>query len=265
MKQESFESLNREHINNIQKVGYTIVDNVLSVDECKLISEKLDKLTNDDLEDFGKERLAKLNESGILRVLMAKDEYFSTLILHPKVYPIISAILGESAILHLQNSIIVYPEKKHGQSHFHRDFQKDFTSTKPLSLNTLWMIDAFDNKTGATWVVPGTHKESEWPSEEFLEKNALQINGTAGSVMIFDSMLIHRGGSNTSNIIRRAVNHQFTRPFIKQQINLPNLLGEKYDKGSKLGQVLGYWSIPPDSVEQFRCDPDKRTYRSDQG
>lgn len=265
MEQSSSESLNEKYLNDIKKDGFAIVNEVLSVDECKLISEKLDKLTYDDLGYFGKERLSKLNEIGILRALMAKDEYFTTLILHPKVYPIISTILGESAILNLQNSIIVYPEKKHGQSHFHRDFQKDFTSSKPLSLNTVWMIDRFDNETGATWIVPGTHKESEWPSEEFLEKYALQVNGKAGSVMIFDSMLIHRGGSNTSNIIRRAVNHQFTRPFIKQQINLPNLLGEKYDKDSKLGQVLGYWSIPPDSVEQFRCDPDKRTYRRGQG
>src|SRR3972149_11790584 len=143
MKQESFESLNSEHINNIQKVGYTIVNNVLSVDECKLIAEKLVKLTEEDLKYFEKERLAQLNEIGIIRALMAKDGYFTTLILHPKVYPIVSAIMGETAILHLQNSIIVYPEKKHGQSHFHRDFQKDFVSSKPLSLNAIWMIDDF--------------------------------------------------------------------------------------------------------------------------
>jgi len=265
MEQQSFESQKEDHINKIQKDGYTIVNNVLSLDECKLISEKLDKLTEEDLKYFGKERLAQLNEIGIIRALMAKDGYFTTLILHPKVYPIVSAIMGETAILHLQNSIIVYPEKKHGQSHFHRDFQKDFVSSKPLSLNAIWMIDDFNRETGATWIVPGTHKESEWPSEEYLEKNAIQVNGKAGSVMIFDSMLIHKGGSNKSNIIRRAVNHQFTRPFIKQQIDLPSFLGEKYDKNSKIGQILGYWSIPPNSVEQFRCDPDKRTYRSGQG
>lgn len=265
MEQQSFESKKEDHINKILKDGYTIVNNVLSLDECKLICEKLDKLTEEDLKYFGKEKLTHLNEIGIIRALMAKDGYFTTLILHPKVYPIVSAIMGETAILHLQNSIIVYPEKKHGQSHFHRDFQKDFVSSKPLSINAIWMIDDFNRETGATWIVPGTHKESEWPSEEYLEKNAIQVNGKAGSVMIFDSMLIHKGGSNTSNIIRRAVNHQFTRPFIKQQIDLPSFLGEKYDKNSKIGQILGYWSIPPNSVEQFRCDPNKRTYRSGQG
>ena len=253
------------HSEKINKLGYTVIENVLSENACRITAEKLDKINEDEKEEFGVERLKKLNEIGILRVLLSKDEYFTNLILHPKVYPLISVIIGETAILHLQNAIVVYPEKKHGQSHFHRDFAKDFVSSKPLSLNALWMIDEFNNKTGATWIVPGTHKMEDWPSSEYLENNAIQASGKAGSVLVFDSMLIHRGGSNISNIIRRAVNHQFTRPFIKQQIELPSYLGNKYDKNSKIGQVLGYWSIPPKSVDQFRCKPEERTYRSGQG
>lgn len=254
-----------KHIEKIQKDGYTIIENVLTNDECKTVSEKLDRINEKEINEFGKERLEKNNEVGILRVLLSEDEYFTNLIIHPKVYPVVSSIVGDTAILHLQNAIIVYPETKHGQSHFHRDFAKDFLSTKPLSLNTLWMIDEFNNETGATWVVPQTHKQENWPSNEYLEKNAIQVNGKPGSVMIFDSMLIHRGGSNTSKIIRRAVNHQFTKPFIKQQIDLPSYLGNKYDKESKIAQVLGYWTIPPKNIDEFRCDPDKRTYRSGQG
>jgi len=254
-----------DHIENIGKNGYTIVEDVLSSDECKIISEKLDKINEEEKKEFGVERLEKLNEVGILRVLLSRDEYFASLILHPKVYPLISAIIGETAILHLQNVIIVNPEKKHGQSHFHRDFAKDFVSSKPLSLNALWMIDNFNDKTGATWFVPGTHKIEGWPSNNYLEKNAIQLSGKAGSVLVFDSMIIHRGGSNVSQLPRRAINHQFTRPFIKQQIDLPAYLGNKYDGSSKFGQVLGYWSIPPKSVEQFRCNPEDRTYRNGQG
>jgi len=254
-----------KHIDRINVDGYTIIENVLTPDELKIISEKLDKFDEEERNEFGRERLEKLNEIGILRIILKKDEYFSTLVIHPKVYPIISAIVGETAILHLQNAIIVYPERKHGQSHFHRDFAKDFVSNKPLSINALWMIDNFNEETGATSVVPGTHLQNNWPSQEYLEERVVQVNAKAGSVMVFDSMLIHRGGSNKSNIIRRAINHQYTRPFIKQQIDLPSYLGKKYDKQGKLGQVLGYWSIPPKTVEEFRCDPDKRTYRSGQG
>ena len=253
------------HLKKIAKNGFTIIENVLLDNECKNISDKLDIINEEEQNEFGIERLEKINENGILRSLLLKDEKFTDLIIHPKVYPIISTIVGETAILHLQNAIIVFPQKKHGQSHFHRDFPKDFVSSKPLSINAFWVIDEFNSETGATWVVPKTHKMENWPSEEFLEKNAIQISAKAGSVLVFDSMLIHRGGSNVSNITRRAVNHQYTRPFIKQQIDLPRYLGDKYDKESKIGQVLGYWSIPPKSVEQFRCEPKERTYRSGQG
>ena len=74
MEQKSFESLNEEHVNSIQKDGFTIVNDVLTLDECKLISEKLDKLTDEDLKHFDKERLTELNEIGIIRALMAKDQ-----------------------------------------------------------------------------------------------------------------------------------------------------------------------------------------------
>lgn len=253
------------HVKEVSQNGFTIIPDVLSLDECKNISYKLDKVNEKEQEEFGKQRLEKLNEIGILRSLLINDKEFTELIIHDKIYPIISELVGETAILHLQNAIIVSPEKKHGQNHFHRDFAKDFVSSKPLSINVFWMIDEFNSKTGATWVVPKTHKIENWPSEEFLEENAIQIKGKAGSVLVFDSMLIHRGGSNVSNIIRRAINHQYTKPFIKQQIDLPRYLKDKYDKESKIGQVLGYWAVAPKNIEEFRCEPNKRTYRRGQG
>lgn len=254
-----------EHVKNIENNGFTIIEDVLSSDECKTISKKLDTLDAKDRAKYGVDKLLKINEIGIIRALMNEDEFFINLILHPKIYPIISRIIGDTGIIHLQNAIIVYPETKHGQSYFHRDFAKDFLCTKPISINAIWMIDEFTNETGATWVVPGTHKIVDDITDQELEKRAIQAEGKAGSVMIFDSMLIHRGGSNRSNKIRRAINHQYTRPFIKQQIDLPQLLRDKFDKKNKIGQVLGFWSIPPKSVDEFRCDPEKRTYRSGQG
>jgi ectoine hydroxylase-related dioxygenase (phytanoyl-CoA dioxygenase family) len=253
------------HLENIDRIGYTIIEDVISQEECKIISSKLDEIDEKQIKEFSMDRLQKLKEKGIIRALVEKDDYFVNLILNQKVFEVVSSILGDTAILHLQNGIVVEPEIKHGQSHFHRDFAKDFTSSKPLSINAFWIIDDFNEQTGATWVVPYTHKSLVWPSEHYLEKNAVQINAKSGSIFVFDSMLIHRGGNNRSNSRRRAVNHQYTRPFIKQQIDLPSLLKGRYDIESKLGQVLGFWSVPPKSVREFRNDPDKRTYRSGQG
>jgi ectoine hydroxylase-related dioxygenase (phytanoyl-CoA dioxygenase family) len=237
---------------------------VITPDECKLISNKLDHFHQKEIEQYGEDYLKQIHEFGTIRALIDKDIYFEKTILNNEVFNIISKVLGDTAILHLHNGIVIHSETKHRQAMFHRDFQKNFSSNKPLSLNAFWAIDDFNEKTGGTLIVPKTHK-MDYPPDEYLQKNEIQIVTNSGSVLVFDSRLIHRGGINTSGKPRRALNHQYTLPFIKQQIDFPNMLKGKIDAESKLAQTLGFWTIPPKSVEEFRADPEKRSYRSGQG
>jgi ectoine hydroxylase-related dioxygenase (phytanoyl-CoA dioxygenase family) len=253
------------HLENIEIKGYTIVENVIPKSECILISSKLDKLNQEQIKEYGEERLKVLKEWGTIRALIEKDDYFVKTILNQTIFKIISKIIGDTAILHLHNGIVTESSIKHWGNKFHRDFDKPFYSDKPLSINAFWAIDDFNEKSGGTWVVPFSHKVKDWPSDEYMNKNATQTIASAGSVLIFDSRLIHRGGDNTSGNYRRAINHQYTKPFIKQQIDFPGIMQNRFDLESKISQVLGFWSIPPKTVEQFRSDPDKRTYRSGQG
>lgn len=254
-----------EHIENIKTSGYTVLKNVIDENECDLISQKLDDLEKQQEKEFGKDRLLQINELGIVRALIEKDDYFQNLILNQDVFKLVSLLIKDTAILHLQNGVILHPDRKHGQAHFHRDITfLDFISNKNFSISALWAIDDFDEKSGGTWVVPFTHKISEWPSEKYLEKNAVQVVAKRGSVIVFDSMLIHKGGDNIGTNKRRAINHMYTRPFIKQQLDFPSLMKGRFDLESKISQVLGFWSIPPKSVSEYRADPEKRTYRRGQ-
>jgi len=257
-------SLNH-HLENIDINGYTIVENVITKSECQVISSKLDKLNQEQIKEFGERRLKELGEWGTIRALIEKDDYFKNIILNETIFQIISQIIGDTAILHLHNGIVTEPTTKHWGNKFHKDFDKSFYSDEPLSINAFWVIDDFNEKSGGTWVVPFSHKLKNWPSDEYLNKNAIQTIAKAGSVMIFDSRLIHRGGDNNSGNFRRAINHQYTRPFIKQQIDFPSIMQNRFDLESKISQVLGFWSIAPKSVKEFRSDPNKRTYRSGQG
>jgi len=262
---EEMDMDDKNHIEKILLRGFTIVKDAISPESCKIISEKLDYLEELQRKEYGFDRLKALNEIGIVRAPIEKDDYFSNLILNQKVFQIVSALIGDTAILHLQNGIILSPNLNHGQAHYHRDITfLNFTSDKIFSISALYAIDDFTEENGGTWVVPYTHKMSEWPSEKYLEENSIQIVAKAGSVIILDSMLIHKGAQNRSNHIRRAVNHMFTRPVIKQQIDFTSIMKGKFDMESKMSQVLGFWSIPPKSVAEYRADPDKRTYRKGQ-
>ena len=253
------------HLKNISLRGYTILENVLSQTECKLIAKKSDILLEKQLLEYGEDRLKLSNDMGTLRMPFADDEDFTDLITNNKVLQIIYAILGESAILHLQSAPVTEPEIEHDQAHWHADLTYlKFTSDKLLSMSVLWAIDDFNEESGGTWVVPFTHKSSEWPSENYLQENKIQVDMKAGSVLVFDSMLLHSGAANKSKFRRHAVNHMYTRPFIKQLIDLPEYVKDKIDPNSKLAQILGFWSIPPKSVQQYRVPSEERTYRSGQ-
>lgn len=256
------------HVEEIAISGYAILENVVDESMLQIIRDKLDLARERQIQEYGEERLRRIRDFGTVRCLPNEDSFFvDKIALNEDVYGLVSAILGDTCILHLQNGIIIYPNNtKHNEGNWHRDFQKPFFSSKELSLNALWVIDEFNAETGGTWIVPNTHNMEAVPSEEFINGHKLQVSAKPGSVIVFNSMMWHRGGDNYSSNLRRAINNQYTRPFIKQQIDLPAFLGSKYDKDSKAGQLLGYWSIPPKSVAEFRVDdPLSRTYRGGQG
>ena len=78
------------------------------------------------------------------------------------------------------------------------------------------------------------------------------VEAKAGSIIVFDSMLYHRGGRNTSGRPRLGINHIFVLPFIKQQIDLPSALGGKFRDDPVLGRLLGYESAPAASAYLWR-------------
>ena len=62
-------------------------------------------------------------------------------------------------------------------------------------------------------------------------------------------MLFHKAGYNSSNIIRRAVNHQYQIPLLKQFYDFPKALNGKFSDDKFLAQLLGYTSqVPLDDV-----------------
>jgi len=253
------------HMERLTLDGFTVVEEVLPREECGNLSVRLDMLNEKQTEQYGRERLEELNDYGVIRALVAQDETFLELAMHPQILDFVDRLVGATAILHLQNAIIVEPNKRHHQAAYHRDFAKDFVSDKVLALNAMFAIDEFSTMSGGTWVVPRTHTVAAIPSDHYLAEHAIQIEAPQGSVILFDGLLVHKAGDNLTNQFRRAINHLYTRPFIKQQIDLAAMMAGKLEPESRAAQLLGLWTVPPCSVEEFRVDPEKRTYKGGQG
>ena len=252
-------------LEEIRVQGYSVYEGLISANECGEIHEQLLTLWARQEAEFGRERLRELGEYETLRGLLVEDDRYVAMASHTQVLEVVEQVVGKTAILHLQNAIVAFPHVAHFQSAWHRDFAKDFTATKPLSVNAFWCIDDFTDASGATQVVPFSHARPELPSEAYIEKHYVSVLAPAGSVIFFDSLLLHRTGYNSTERARFGINHMYTRPFLKQQMNFPEFLKDRIDVDSRLGQLFGFWSIAPRSVREFRVDPSARTYRAGQG
>lgn len=243
-------------VEEIRIAGFTLIDAAIELAELPALRESLEAIYRHQVEDIGgAERLGQINDTWNARALLAYDERFLRVATSPKVLPIVTALLGEYFILMLQNGVLNPPVTGQQQNagSWHRDLNyQHYVSSRPLSVSALFCLDEFSETTGGTAVLPGSHKVEAFPSEAYVLTHQKTIEAPAGAVVVFDSMLFHRGGLNRSGAPRRALNHMYTMPLLKQQISFPRLLQGKYADDPFLNRFLGYDCEPPDDVRQFR-------------
>lgn len=243
------------HVEELTILGFTILENVVNESDLQELRDRLDRVYSVQENSLGKENLAAINEVNLARCPLAYDDYFLTLATNKRILEIVDQLLGGFFVLHLQNGIINLPNEKHHQSSWHRDLPyQDFEISKPLALSALYCVDDFSTETGATIILPFSHRLDLLPSEDFIEKHQMSVGAPRGSVIVFDSMLYHRAGYNSSVNPRRAVNHVFTAGILKQQVDIPAMLDGKYRDDSFLAMLLGYDSRMAKSVDEYRSE-----------
>ena len=231
------------HVEEIMVRGYTIIPDVLSTIELSVWRDRIDTVYARQEDEFGRSDLEAIQELDVCRAPLLYDFEFVKLATLSRIIEVVRSFLGDWFILNLQNAIINRPGTCHHQSSWHRDLPyQNYVISKPLAINALLAIDEFSPETGGTHVVPFTHKTEVLPSDFYIDNNRVIAKAPAGSAIVFDSMLFHRAGVNRSQIIRRAVNHLYTTPIIKQQYDFPRALGKPEQLDPDLARLLGYTS-----------------------
>ena len=120
-------------------------------------------------------------------------------------------------------------------------------------LNTMWAISDFTVENGATQIAPGS---ASWaPDREAKPEEVEQAVMSKGSVLIFTGSVIHGGGANRSDGVRKGLNVDYCLDWLRQEENqylscppdiarelpqsLTDLIG--YTAG---GYTLGYYTEP---------------------
>jgi ectoine hydroxylase-related dioxygenase (phytanoyl-CoA dioxygenase family) len=242
------------HVAAIRDAGYSVLPDLLTAEQVADISGRLDRLLERQADEFGgAARLAAIADSLTVRCPLAYDEQFLALATNETLLALCRSFLGDYVVLMQQNGIVNPSDSTHTQQSYHRDLPyQQFVSSRPLAISALWCVDPFLPETGATMVVPGSHRLEVPPSPETAASLEVPVSAPSGSCIVFDSMLVHRAGVNRSGRARRGVNHVFSVPIIAQQISFPAMLAGRYSDQPALARLLGYESMPADSVVGWR-------------
>jgi len=250
--------------------GAAIVTDVLSPDLLERIRPAMYEAQARTLEEVGQDRLDRAGEVGVMRVMLSYDSVFAELLELPELLAVVDGMVSDTAVMHLQNGLILPPfsgtsDDIH-QYKFHMDFPR-YMDGYVASVNTMLAIDEFTGSNGGTLVVPGTHQRPGRPTQGFLEAGSVAVECPAGSMFVFDSTLWHASGRNMTGSDRLAINHMFTRSFFKQQIDYVRALGDDFilSQSPRTQQLLGWYTRVVTSADEYYRPTEERLYRAHQG
>ena len=213
-------TLDAEATERLDRDGYVALPDVLSGQQVEALRARLAELLAAEGQRAG---LEVHREGGTDRLadLVNKGAVFEPCFTDSRVLACIAHVLGEFKLSSL-NSRAALPGR--GHQGLHADWAGPVPAGGYQVCNSIWLLDDFTTRNGATRVVPGSHRSGTaprlaMPDPAAAHPDEVQITGRAGTVVIFNSHLWHGGTQNRSDRPRRALHSYFTGRGNQQQLD----------------------------------------------
>jgi ectoine hydroxylase-related dioxygenase (phytanoyl-CoA dioxygenase family) len=224
--------------------GYVVLRDVLDAGELAAIRQALAPYLTG--IHMGRNRFEGLRSQRVY-ALLAKSPVFGNLAVHPRILRLLDHLLMPSYLLSAALAIQLEPGEDAQRLHVDDGFYAWIPRPRrSVSVSVIWAIDDFTEDNGATELLPGSHL---WADERPAEDDA-RIRKTvmpAGSAVVFQGTLWHRGGANRSAAPRLAVTPQYCQPWARQMENMilavPAEVAAGYPR--RVQELLGYSIHPP--------------------
>ena len=243
------------YVEQIKSLGYAIIEDNHDASDLKFIRKNIDKIYARQVDEIGGEHhLTEIGDANIARQLLAYDDFFLDCATNEKVLGIVRRLMGDYFVLYQQTANLHKPGVVHTTHPWHRDLTFwHYTSSRPLAMTALHVIDDYTDDC-ALKILPATHLREDFPSNAYVDNNAVKVSAKAGTIIVFNSMMFHRAPYNYSNEVKRSMPHFYTMHLIRQEISLPRILGGKWSHDPFLRRFLGYDIMSQDSVVDWRLE-----------
>jgi ectoine hydroxylase-related dioxygenase (phytanoyl-CoA dioxygenase family) len=200
-------------VETFERQGYVILPSLLSQAERAELCAALEPFERE--RPMGRSAFEGLRSRRVYS-LAGKGAVFQRLLEHPRLTALLDQLLLPNWLLSTCQSIRLYAGEAAQAWHTDDAFYLIPRPRARLAVSTIWAIEDFTVENGATQVIPGSHLwAGEHPDER--EHEAVPAVMPAGSVIVFDGALWHRGGENRSQGTRLAISPQYCQPWLRPQ------------------------------------------------
>ena len=206
------------YLETIEDQGYCIVEDAVDEDLMRKIRKAVTRLEDEnDVQPRGN-RAEGLAPKRMYN-LLAKDEVFWELPVHPNILPFAEHLLDEECLLSGTTCMHIGPGEVHQGLHSDDGLVSVRRPRIPFMVTTIWAFTDFTEENGATRIVPGSHKFDHEPRKgEKVDHVPAEMK--AGSVLIVNGGTWHCGGANnTQDEWRLGVSVQYCQGYLRQQQN----------------------------------------------
>ncbi len=228
----------------IRKRGYTILDGVIpatAIDEVReTVADALAR--NRERAAAEQEAIRKLGHrvgvEGVdgMRGVINETQIFASHVASDRLMSVVEHFFGPWARVSCTDCVVNHPGC--GRGYWHADWPYNQTNASHipapypdvlLHLSTIWMLTDFRDENGGTLLVPGSHRSGVNPSdgmEDVIDRDGphpdeVHAEGTAGSVLFYDSRLWHAVAPNRANEPRVALIVRYAPWWLNLEVARP--------------------------------------------
>jgi hypothetical protein len=209
-----------EVLEHLRRDGYVIVDDLASRELMDRIQGEVAPFIDSTPIGYNPILGTKTRRTG---ALVARSPACRELIQDPTVLGVCEQYLGHATAFQLMLTQIISIEPGETAQGLHRDQNAwdhfPFPVDYQVQCNTLWALTDYTAEMGATRIVPGSHLDDSRNANDYTDGECLQAEMSRGSVIIYSGKIVHSGGANRSDRIRRAINVNYSVGWVRQEEN----------------------------------------------
>ena len=154
------------------------------------------------------------------------DDFYD-LAFHPRIALTVDALIGPDINLYETSFVSKLPGFPGDFRDWHQDSEYSDPQSSTANVTALLYLDEMDGNSGATWVVPGSHKLGPLPhvvpreavsskGKEVADKHRFAGQGVSfdfqpGDALIFLARLVHKSGPNYSGQLRLSLAYNYVQ------------------------------------------------------